>query len=129
MTLTHSDKHPEAAVYRHEIPAGEPFLCEVKAGQTLRLLDLEGNREEHHPGGIGVSQPDGPMVLQLLKAHGGTIRARRPQNGIWIPARPPYTWVSDMNIPLNDANSVSPSGSATSTPASTLPPYMVSMSP
>ena len=44
MTLISSDKHPEAAVYRATIAAGEPFLCEVKAGQTLRLLDLEGNQ-------------------------------------------------------------------------------------
>ena len=44
MTLIASDKHPEAAVYRATIAAGEPFLCEVKAGQTLRLLDLEGNQ-------------------------------------------------------------------------------------
>ena len=44
MTLISSDKHPEAAVYRATIGAGEPFLCEVKAGQTLRLLDLEGNQ-------------------------------------------------------------------------------------
>jgi urea carboxylase-associated protein 1 len=44
MTLIHSDKHPEAAVYRATIAAGEPYLCEVKAGQTLRLLDLEGNQ-------------------------------------------------------------------------------------
>ncbi|HEY6609858.1 MAG TPA: DUF1989 domain-containing protein, partial [Pseudomonas sp.] len=44
MTLIASEKHPEAAVYRHTIPAGEPFLCEVKAGQTVRLLDLEGNQ-------------------------------------------------------------------------------------
>jgi urea carboxylase-associated protein 1 len=44
MTLTHSDKHPEAASYRATIGAGEPFLCIVKAGQTLRLLDLEGNQ-------------------------------------------------------------------------------------
>ncbi|WP_300653825.1 urea amidolyase associated protein UAAP2 [Pseudomonas sp.] len=44
MTLIHSDKHPETASYRATIGAGEPFLCEVKAGQTLRLLDLEGNQ-------------------------------------------------------------------------------------
>ena len=44
MTLISSDKHPQAAVYRATIAAGEPFLCEVKAGQTLRLLDLEGNQ-------------------------------------------------------------------------------------
>jgi len=44
MTLSQSDKHPEAAVYRAVIAAGEPFLTELKAGQTLRLLDLEGNQ-------------------------------------------------------------------------------------
>ncbi|MDO9623774.1 MAG: urea carboxylase-associated family protein [Pseudomonas sp.] len=44
MTLTASDKHPEAAISRATIGAGEPFLCEVKAGQTLRLLDLQGNQ-------------------------------------------------------------------------------------
>ncbi|WLH66134.1 urea amidolyase associated protein UAAP2 [Pseudomonas sp. FP2309] len=36
--------HPEAAIYRATIPAGEPWLTEVKAGQTLRILDLEGNQ-------------------------------------------------------------------------------------
>ncbi len=44
MSLTHSPFHEEAAVYRATIAAGEPFLKEVKAGQTLRLLDLEGNQ-------------------------------------------------------------------------------------
>ncbi|MDH4567026.1 urea carboxylase-associated family protein [Pseudomonas sp. BN414] len=44
MNLTHSEKHSEAAVYRAVIAAGEPFMTEVKAGQTLRLLDLEGNQ-------------------------------------------------------------------------------------
>ncbi|WP_271411158.1 urea amidolyase associated protein UAAP2 [Pseudomonas sp. Q1-7] len=39
-----SEKHPEAAAYRAVIAAGEPFLTEVKAGQTLRLSDLEGNQ-------------------------------------------------------------------------------------
>ena len=44
MSLTHSPHHEEAAVYRATIAAGEPFLKEVRAGQTLRLLDLEGNQ-------------------------------------------------------------------------------------
>ncbi|AYF87954.1 urea amidolyase associated protein UAAP2 [Pseudomonas sp. JS3066] len=44
MHLTHSEKHSEAAVYRAVIAAGEPFMTEVKAGQTVRLLDLEGNQ-------------------------------------------------------------------------------------
>lgn len=44
MTLTASNLHPETAVFRHTIPAGEPYLFEVKAGQTLRLHDLEGNQ-------------------------------------------------------------------------------------
>ncbi len=37
-------KRPETAVYRRHHPAGEPWLMEVKAGQTLRILDLEGNQ-------------------------------------------------------------------------------------
>jgi uncharacterized protein YcgI (DUF1989 family) len=44
MPLTASTLSPEAAVFRHVIPAGEPYLHEIKAGQTLRLLDLEGNQ-------------------------------------------------------------------------------------
>jgi urea carboxylase-associated protein 1 len=43
-TLISSNKEAETAVYRAVIAAGEPFLCEVKAGQTLRLLDMEGNQ-------------------------------------------------------------------------------------
>ena len=44
MNLTESPLQPATAVYRQVIPAGEPFLCEVNAGQTVRLLDLEGNQ-------------------------------------------------------------------------------------
>ena len=44
MSLTSSELSPASAVFRHTIPAGEPYLFEVKAGQTLRLLDLEGNQ-------------------------------------------------------------------------------------
>ncbi|PZL85325.1 MULTISPECIES: urea amidolyase associated protein UAAP2 [Pantoea] len=44
MTAITPDYHPETAVWRHVIPAGEPCLFEVKKGQRLRLLDLEGNQ-------------------------------------------------------------------------------------
>jgi len=44
MPIVASDKHPEACVSRTLIPAGEPSLTELKAGQTLRILDLEGNQ-------------------------------------------------------------------------------------
>jgi len=44
MNLTPSELQPATAAFRHEIPAGEPYLFEVKAGQTLRLHDLEGNQ-------------------------------------------------------------------------------------
>src|SRR3546814_13207144 len=37
-------KQPDTAIYRATIAAGEPWLVEVKAGQTLRILDLEGNQ-------------------------------------------------------------------------------------
>jgi urea carboxylase-associated protein 2/urea carboxylase-associated protein 1 len=32
------------AVYRHVVPAGEYWLHQVRAGQTLRIVDLEGNQ-------------------------------------------------------------------------------------
>ncbi|HZG18909.1 MAG TPA: urea amidolyase associated protein UAAP2 [Herbaspirillum sp.] len=44
MHIIESQRAPEHAVFRHVIPAGEPYLFNLKAGQTLRLLDLEGNQ-------------------------------------------------------------------------------------
>ncbi|HET8870735.1 MAG TPA: urea amidolyase associated protein UAAP2, partial [Aquabacterium sp.] len=35
---------PERAAFRHRQPAGEPWLTEIKAGQVLRIVDLEGNQ-------------------------------------------------------------------------------------
>ena len=43
-TLTHSDKQPDTASFRGNIAAGEPLMLDIKAGQTVRLLDLEGNQ-------------------------------------------------------------------------------------
>lgn len=43
-TLISSTLDPADAVLRHVIPAGEPWVGEVRAGQTVRLLDLEGNQ-------------------------------------------------------------------------------------
>ncbi|MFM0687950.1 urea carboxylase-associated family protein [Paraburkholderia strydomiana] len=39
-----SDKRPETAAFRQTVAAGEPWLHEVKAGSTLRIVDLEGNQ-------------------------------------------------------------------------------------
>lgn len=44
MTIIHSPRCAEDAVLRHVIPAGAPYLFTVQTGQTLRLLDLEGNQ-------------------------------------------------------------------------------------
>lgn len=35
---------PEQAAYREIVPAGDYFMKVVKAGQTFRILDLEGNQ-------------------------------------------------------------------------------------
>ncbi|CAB3709762.1 urea amidolyase associated protein UAAP2 [Paraburkholderia rhynchosiae] len=43
-TLVVSDKRPETASFRQTVAAGEPWLHEVKAGRTLRIVDLEGNQ-------------------------------------------------------------------------------------
>ncbi|KXS53818.1 MAG: hypothetical protein AWU57_1792 [Marinobacter sp. T13-3] len=39
-----SELKPENAVFRETVPAGEYFLKVVKAGETVRILDLEGNQ-------------------------------------------------------------------------------------
>jgi urea carboxylase-associated protein 1 len=44
MSLTHSDKTADTASYMATVGAGEPFMLDIKAGQTLRLHDLEGNQ-------------------------------------------------------------------------------------
>ncbi|MGH8530699.1 MAG: urea amidolyase associated protein UAAP2 [Nevskiales bacterium] len=35
---------PAAAVLDHTLPAGEPYLLEIGRGQTVRIVDLEGNQ-------------------------------------------------------------------------------------
>jgi urea carboxylase-associated protein 1 len=43
-TLRESTLDPAAALAVHDLPAGEPWLHELKRGQTLRIVDLEGNQ-------------------------------------------------------------------------------------
>lgn len=43
-TLKASPLDPAQATLRHRQPAGEPWLTEIKAGQTVRIVDLEGNQ-------------------------------------------------------------------------------------
>ncbi|HEX5392470.1 MAG TPA: urea amidolyase associated protein UAAP2 [Rhodocyclaceae bacterium] len=35
---------PEAAVLNQTVPAGEPYLLAINKGQTVRIVDLEGNQ-------------------------------------------------------------------------------------
>jgi urea carboxylase-associated protein 1 len=44
MPRTPPERSAETALLRHVIPAGEPYMLEVAAGQTLRVVDLEGNQ-------------------------------------------------------------------------------------
>ena len=42
--LTESPLDPAKAVYTATVPAGEPWMYEIRQGQTVRILDLEGNQ-------------------------------------------------------------------------------------
>jgi urea carboxylase-associated protein 1 len=42
--LTESSKRKEAAIVNQVVPSGEGYTVVVKAGQTLRIVDLEGNQ-------------------------------------------------------------------------------------
>jgi urea carboxylase-associated protein 1 len=44
MRIKESLLDPAAAVLDHFLPSGEPWLMEIKKGQTLRIVDLEGNQ-------------------------------------------------------------------------------------
>jgi uncharacterized protein len=44
INLVESPLDPAKAVYREVVPAGEPWLHTLREGQTLRILDLEGNQ-------------------------------------------------------------------------------------
>lgn len=43
-TLAPSPLSPTTALYRHLIPAGDPWSHEIKRGQILRIVDVEGNQ-------------------------------------------------------------------------------------
>lgn len=42
--LKESTLDPAAAVLRHTVPAGEPWLLAINQGQTLRIVDVDGNQ-------------------------------------------------------------------------------------
>jgi uncharacterized protein len=44
MAIVESVLKPEEAIYSEVVPAGEPWLREVRAGQVLRIVDLKGNQ-------------------------------------------------------------------------------------
>ncbi len=43
-TITHSSLNPADALYRATIPAGEYWMQVVRAGQSLRIIDSDGNQ-------------------------------------------------------------------------------------
>lgn len=42
--IQESQLRPEAAVLDHTLPSGEPYLLRFNKGQTLRIIDVEGNQ-------------------------------------------------------------------------------------
>lgn len=44
LAVTESSLNPEQASYRHVIPAGDGWLHKIEAGQTFRIVDMEGNQ-------------------------------------------------------------------------------------
>ena len=42
--IKESTRQPEQACFREVVAAGDYFIRTIKKGQTVRLLDLEGNQ-------------------------------------------------------------------------------------
>ena len=53
-TLTESRLDPATAVYRHVVLAGDHWSHEIKCGQVLRIVDLEGNQAA----AVSIHDPD-----------------------------------------------------------------------
>lgn len=41
---TESKRKPSEAIYEHTVLAGDHWMWEIRAGQTFRIIDLEGNQ-------------------------------------------------------------------------------------
>ncbi|MEK8090125.1 urea amidolyase associated protein UAAP2 [Thermithiobacillus plumbiphilus] len=44
MAIVESRLDPKDAIYDFTLPAGEPWMHEIRQGQTFRILDLKGNQ-------------------------------------------------------------------------------------
>jgi urea carboxylase-associated protein 1 len=44
LIYTESARDPSDAIYDYTVPAGEGWMHEIKSGQTLRIVDVEGNQ-------------------------------------------------------------------------------------
>lgn len=44
MRIQHSTLQEADAIVNHTLPSGEPYLLSLQQGQTLRIVDLEGNQ-------------------------------------------------------------------------------------
>jgi urea carboxylase-associated protein 1 len=44
MSLVESSRNPSEAIYAQVIPAGEPWIHLIRAGQYFRIVDLKGNQ-------------------------------------------------------------------------------------
>lgn len=70
MSLTPSLLNPSTAIYRRVIPAGEGWMHEIAAGQTLRIVDLEGNQAVDTLFFNAVDPDDHYCPQQTLRAQG-----------------------------------------------------------
>jgi urea carboxylase-associated protein 1 len=93
-SLQASSLDPQTADLRHRQPAGEPWLTELKAGQVLRIVDLEGNQAvdilfyNRHDGAEHYSATD--TLLQQGSLYLSTGSVLRSNEG-----RPMLTIVAD----------------------------------
>ena len=61
---------PDNASFRETVPAGEYFLKVIKAGETVRILDLEGNQAADTLFYNATTRPSAtaPWILSASKA-------------------------------------------------------------
>jgi len=71
MSLTESALDPARALYRKIIPAGDGWMHTLRAGQTFRIVDLEGNQAADTLFFDGADPADRYSVHETLRAQKG----------------------------------------------------------
>ncbi len=87
--LLESTLNPADAVLDQTCLAGDPWMATVRAGQTLRILDLEGNQavDTLFYSATDATEPRSCALAKAIAGWGSPSRATKLMGGCWSTSR------------------------------------------